>query len=215
MKNLLSASQVIKKLNDENIVGWGKARFSQLAKEKIFITHRNPPSPKDFYIFEEVVEAIRANEDPRREAQREASARKREDKGVFEFERETPMTREEFSDFFHTSPAPAEVPKISTKNDETFDDEKNKKDLVEEGLRYDNRIKKVKAEEAEGNVISREEITKSLFNIVRILRDGLVNVPARLSPTLSTVTDTHETKVILEKEINRLLVEFERSINEL
>jgi len=198
---LLSAKQILDKLKAEKVVPWGKARFSQLKKQGIFTLHKNPPSTRDFFKYSEVLEAIEANEDPRREAQRLANERKREQKDLLspEYKNETEY-KIEYTAPKHISKEPTEVPP-------TIDEQKAVlKDLITQTQEQDLRIKRVKADEAEAKSIKIEEVELQVYKLVSTLKENLLNMPPKVAPLLVNETNIHTIIKILNDElINHLL----------
>ncbi|MDP3267401.1 MAG: hypothetical protein Q8M39_11300 [Sulfuricurvum sp.] len=76
MVNLITASQCLKKLETDGIK-YTKGYFSQMTSDGKIPWHPKSDSPKKFYIYEEVIQAIKNTQDPTRDAQREANEQKR------------------------------------------------------------------------------------------------------------------------------------------
>ncbi len=76
MVNLITASQCLKKLETDGIK-YTKGYFSQMTSDGKIPWHPKADSPKKFYIYEEVIQAIKNTQDPTRDAQREANEQKR------------------------------------------------------------------------------------------------------------------------------------------
>lgn len=76
--DLIIADRCLEKLAFDGII-FKKSYFSQMVKDGKIPWHPNPPSPKKFYKYSEVVEAIKSSEDPTRDGQREANKQKRAD----------------------------------------------------------------------------------------------------------------------------------------
>lgn len=76
MVNLITASQCLKKLETDGIK-YTKGYFSQMTSDGKIPWHPKADSPKKFYIYEEVLAAIKNTQDPTRDAQREANEQKR------------------------------------------------------------------------------------------------------------------------------------------
>ncbi|MFH0710112.1 MAG: hypothetical protein V2A75_07900 [Pseudomonadota bacterium] len=76
MVNLITASQCLIKLENDGIK-YTKGYFSQMTSDGKIPWHPKADSPKKFYIYEEVLEAIKNTQDPTRDAQREANEQKR------------------------------------------------------------------------------------------------------------------------------------------
>ncbi|GEM_PF-1458797 len=74
--DLITASKCLEKLAVDGIV-YTKGYFSQMSSDGKIPHHTKPPSPKKFYLYNEVLEAIKSSQDPTRDAQREANEQKR------------------------------------------------------------------------------------------------------------------------------------------
>jgi len=81
----------------------------------------------------------------------------------------------------------------------------NVKELNQAILQQELRLKKAKADEGEKMTVPVEQVEKSVFAAVRIVRDGMLGIPARLAPKLSSITDIHTVRTLLETEINAQL----------
>jgi hypothetical protein len=67
---------------------------------------------------------------------------------------------------------------------------------------------KVKAEM--GELISAEKVRQAMFAKGRIIRDGILNVPDRVSSLLATINDASQIHEILMKELREVLEELSR-----
>ncbi len=82
-------------------------------------------------------------------------------------------------------------------------------------LRQELRIKTAKADEAEKKVIPIEDVERVFFSAARVIRDGLMQIPARLAPRLAVAGDAHDCRLLLEEEIVRQLEHITEVLNEL
>lgn len=78
--------------------------------------------------------------------------------------------------------------------------------------RLKNEIEKGKLLEAKvkseiGELVSAEEVRKTAFAMGRIIRDGILNVPDRVSALLATINDASQIHEILTKELRLVLEE--------
>jgi hypothetical protein len=64
---------------------------------------------------------------------------------------------------------------------------------------------KVKSET--GELISAEKVRQAMFAKGRIIRDGILNVPDRVSSLLATINDASQIHEILTKELKEVLEE--------
>ena len=62
-------------------------------------------------------------------------------------------------------------------------------------------LKKLEYEERSGKLVEIAKMEVDAFTAARVARDKLLAIPDRLAPTLVGVTDIHELKEILRKEI--------------
>jgi hypothetical protein len=67
---------------------------------------------------------------------------------------------------------------------------------------------KVKTET--GELISAEKVRNAMFAKGRIIRDGMMNIPDRISSLLATINDSSQIHEILSKEIREVLMELSR-----
>lgn len=81
-------------------------------------------------------------------------------------------------------------------------------------LQQELRIKTSKADESEKKSISIEEVQKSIFAASRIVRDGLLGIPARLAARIAVENDPHTCRTMMEAEINRQLNNLSEVFNE-
>jgi hypothetical protein len=62
-------------------------------------------------------------------------------------------------------------------------------------------LKKLEYEERSGKLVELSKMEVDAFTAARVARDKLLAIPDRLAPTLVGVTDIHEMKEVLRKEI--------------
>jgi hypothetical protein len=70
---------------------------------------------------------------------------------------------------------------------------------------FEARIKKIELEERQGNLLPRRAVELQAFNRGRILRDAMLNIPARISGLLAAETDPAAVFDLLELEIRNTL----------
>jgi hypothetical protein len=61
-----------------------------------------------------------------------------------------------------------------------------------------------------GELISAEKVRNAMFAKGRIIRDGMINIPDRVSSLLATTNDASQIHEILSKEIREVLEELSR-----
>lgn len=60
-------------------------------------------------------------------------------------------------------------------------------------------------EERVGTLVKKSEVEKEGFRVARLIRDGVLNVPARLAGILAAESDQHKVHDLLEKELRQAL----------
>mgnify|MGYP001039313779 CR=1 FL=1 len=75
------------------------------------------------------------------------------------------------------------------------------------------RLAKLEYEERLGKLLSRDEVTVAAFNRFRTFRDGVLNIPDRVSALLAAETDPAKVHEVLRTEIRKALLEFADSTN--
>jgi phage terminase Nu1 subunit (DNA packaging protein) len=72
------------------------------------------------------------------------------------------------------------------------------------------KILEARAKAEIGELISAEKVRNAMFAKGRIIRDGMMNIPDRVSSLLATVNDAAKIHEILSKEIREVLEELSR-----
>jgi hypothetical protein len=70
---------------------------------------------------------------------------------------------------------------------------------------YAARLAKLEYERECGKLVDVEEVNKSAFEMGRIIRDALLNLPDRLAPILAAESDVHKVHALMMKEIRTRL----------
>ncbi|GHT95553.1 hypothetical protein FACS1894122_13150 [Alphaproteobacteria bacterium] len=83
------------------------------------------------------------------------------------------------------------------------------------GAYYKNEIERGKLLEAKvkseiGELVSAEAVKNAMFAKGRIIRDGMMNIPDRVSSLLATINDASKIHEILSNEIREVLTELSR-----
>lgn len=175
--------------------------------------------------MEEAERIMKEHEDPRRDGQREANAEKRGGYDLLsavgsypsqadmsdeerEFERE--RLKQQLLDLQH------QAHDIGEDDEDIGDIEKmNVKQLNIAILKQDLRIKRAKADESEKMSVSIDEVRNSIFAASRIVRDGLIGIPARLAARIAAESDPHVCRMMMEQEIHRQLENLSEVFREL
>jgi hypothetical protein len=76
------------------------------------------------------------------------------------------------------------------------------------------KILEARAKTELGQLVSVEEVKKVAFARGRIIRDGMLNIPDRISALLATINDASQIHEILTKEIREVLEELSRNTDE-
>jgi len=71
----------------------------------------------------------------------------------------------------------------------------------------------LKTKELEGTLIRRDVVEKALFSMAREVRDGLENLPARLSGILAAESKQEQIFAILSKEIQQVLEALSKEVS--
>lgn len=70
------------------------------------------------------------------------------------------------------------------------------------------RLTKIQFEKETGKLVSRDEVQVAAFNKFRTLRDGMLNIPDRVSAQIASETDPVKVHEMLTIEIRKALLEF-------
>jgi pyruvate/2-oxoglutarate dehydrogenase complex dihydrolipoamide acyltransferase (E2) component len=78
---------------------------------------------------------------------------------------------------------------------------------------YMARLAKIDFEERSGKLVSRDEVQVAAFNKFRTFRDGMLNIPDRVSAMLAAESDASKVHGSLTTEIRKALLEFADGAN--
>lgn len=78
---------------------------------------------------------------------------------------------------------------------------------------YMARLAKIDFEERSGKLVSRDEVQVAAFNKFRTFRDGMLNIPDRVSALLAAESDASKVHGSLTSEIRKALLEFADAAN--
>ena len=70
---------------------------------------------------------------------------------------------------------------------------------------YHARLAKLSYEEKSGSLIKIDAVKVSWFNILRVMRDRVLNLPDRLAPVLAAETDPKKVRDLLEEDLRLIL----------
>ena len=76
---------------------------------------------------------------------------------------------------------------------------------------YEARLRKLEYEVKIGKLVSADEVRVDTFNIARITRDRLMNIPDRISPILAAMSDSLEIHKLISAEIRLACEELTRT----
>jgi len=79
MYDLITATKCLSLLKSQDKITYSKSYFSQMVTDGKIPSHSKQGSPKKFFKYEEVKQAIEDTKDPTRDAQREANDKRREE----------------------------------------------------------------------------------------------------------------------------------------
>jgi len=221
MNDLINASQCLSRLSKDGIT-YSKGYFSQISSEGKIPHHTKPTSPKKFYRYSEVLEAIKTTQDPTRDAQREANEKKRVEPNdlfaaVGTYESVADMNDDERETYeldlrreIDEARKAAEEAKAAGANDITGLDVysiegvtlADAKILKEYWL---GKIAELNYKKTSGDVIDNREVERQAFEEARTVRNAILAIPARISPILAAQTDAHAIREILLKELSSVL----------
>lgn len=224
--NLITAAACLKKLKSDAEIDYSKSYFSQLAADDKVRSHHKPGSPKKWYVYEEVLEDIESMQDPRRDPQRAANDAKRKHDDLFscevKYETEADLTPEQIESrrqklIVQYKANKEEEDASGVENPGNYEDIEamSTKQIAFEIMKQDLRIKTATANEKEKLSMPVDEIQRSVFVAMRILRDGLTGIPARLSSRLAVESDPHKCRTMMEEEINRHLTSIAGAFNDI
>ena len=226
MSDLITASKCVKLLKENGVADFQLSYFSKRDAEGIFTHHHKSPSPKKFFIYEEVVEALENNKDPRRDPQRAAHEKKRNTNNLMSMAGTYPsvadMSAEEKDQEQKRLRAIFEKQQEEVE-DLGLDEEKDSEDistlsiaaLNKKILEQNLRIQTSKADELDNVSIPREKVVESIFASSRVIRDGMMGIAPRLASRIAAVTDPQECRVMIEEEVVRQLSKLEDILREL
>lgn len=218
---LITASKCLEKLAVDGIV-YTKGYFSQMSSDGKFPVHKKPNSPKKFYLYDEVIEAIKNTQDPTRDAQREANEKKRvEPIDLFEsvgtYESIADMSHEERDQYEQELRCEIEKAKRAAEEAKAagaIDIPGMDIASVEGVTLSETKVLKEywlgkKAEldykRMSGEVIDNREVERQAFEVARTVRNAILSIPSRISPLLASEIDAHAIRTILTKELSTAL----------
>lgn len=70
---------------------------------------------------------------------------------------------------------------------------------------YEARLKKLEYDEKSGKLIPADKVKADCFKAAVVVKEALLNMPARISPELASVSDPFEVERILRQEIHAVL----------
>lgn len=173
--------------------------------------------------YEEAKEILEQLKDPRREPQREA-VKKRKEQNLWsvssEYKTLADCTPEEIEEERQKQKRVLEeklqeAQRLGLENNVGDVEKLDVKELNRLILEQDLRIKRIKADESEKLLVPIEDTKKTFFMAARVVRDGLNTIPSRLAARLAAESDPHVCMTIIESEINTQLAKLSEAINEL
>lgn len=161
--------------------------------------------------------AIEEHKDPSRDAQREANEKRREEptliSAIGSYESEADMSDEEKELIRFEKEETKKI--VERLREEEGTDESDIDVLDFDGMKpaqvrlfkefYLGKLSKLEYQKKSGELITIEEVRKSIYEASKIIRDGLTSIPARLAPRLAFESDPHTCRTMIEEEINKQL----------
>lgn len=197
-------------------IGRSRQYVNKLVKRGVIPTHdKKRVDPV------EAEQCIKDHEDPRRDAQREANEARRSGADLFSEDWGYPgMTEEQKEEerkrlIEQLERKKEEARSVGVKDGGAEDVEKmSVADLNLAILKQDLRIKTATANEKERLSVPVEIVKRDMFSAARVIRDGLLGIPARMSSRIAVETDPHICRTMLEEEIVRQLAKLSEVLDE-
>ena len=67
------------------------------------------------------------------------------------------------------------------------------------------RLAKLEYEEKSGAVVRTDSVKVAWFNVLRVLRDRVLNMPDRMAPLLAAESDPKQVRELLDAELRQIL----------
>lgn len=99
------------------------------------------------------------------------------------------------------APAPEEAVKTAGTGKLSFSEAKNIQ------AQYKAALMKLEYGEKSGELVKRKDVEAEFFNMARLVRDAILNVPGRISAELAGINDTHVINSRMETELIKALEE--------
>jgi len=161
--------------------------------------------------------AIEENKDPSRDAQREANEKRREVPDLINsigaYESEADMSDEE-RELIRLEKE--EIKRMAKEVGEEEGKDESEFDIKDfDGMKpaqirlfkefYLGKLSKLEYQKRSSELIMIDEVRKSIFEASKIIRDGLMTIPARLASRLAFESDPHTCRTMIEAEISNQL----------
>lgn len=218
MFDLITASQCLKKLEADGIK-YTKGYFSQMSSDGKIPHHTKSDSPKKFYRYDEVLNAIRSTQDPTRDAQREANDKKRlesptlleavgtyesiadmndEERESYEAERHREIEEAKKAAAEAKAAGAMDIPELDAASVDgvTLSEAKILKEY------WLGKKAELDYKRMSGEVIDNREVERQAFETARTVRNAILAIPSRISPLLAAQNDAHSIRTILMDELS-------------
>lgn len=222
MHDLITASKCLSRLKQDG-VSFSKSYFSQKVKDGTIPTHKKPPSPKDFYKYDEVKNALETSKDPTRDAQRESNSVDRDTNDLFapsnipksSFADLTPEQKEQYNKRVAEQLALAEEAKqealnsSGSSNDVSFLDfnDTNLTDAKTAKEYWLGKKAEFEVKRLSGELIEINEVEQKSFETARLIRDRLLSLPNRVAPIVTAMNDEFSVRKYIEEAVIQSLQE--------
>jgi len=80
---------------------------------------------------------------------------------------------------------------------------------------YSARLAKLEYEEKSGALVRADSVKVAWFNVLRVLRDRVLNLPDRMAPLLAAEPDVRKTHELLENELRQILEDAADAVQDL
>lgn len=74
------------------------------------------------------------------------------------------------------------------------------------------KLRELELKEKQGRLIDRTQVERTWFEHARLIRDGILSIPDRLSALMASISDPHKVHQLLDSELRKALSEVADSI---
>lgn len=216
----MTANACLAALKKDGII-YSKSYFSQMVNDGKIPSHPKPPSPKKFFYYDEVKQAIEDHKDPTRDAQREANEKRREEPTLMSLAGSYPsqadMTQEEKEELKRIKEEVQREKDAAIAEGINLDDEASDEDdeafskitgavARAEKEYWLGQKAKIEYKRLKGEYMLVKDSERQAFEAGRAVRDALLSLPPRLSPIFAGESDRFNIERLFLEEINQVLL---------